>query len=62
LSKNIHLGESRSVTLLFEGYNLTNKLNTGTNFQGNVQSPTFQQPTGQATPRRQLQAGFRFDF
>jgi hypothetical protein len=62
VSKSIRLGESRSVSLFFEGYNLTNKLNTGTNFQGNVQSPKFKQPTGQATARRQLQAGFRFDF
>lgn len=62
VSKSIKLGESRSVGLFFEGYNLTNKLNTGTNFQGNVQSPLFRHPTGQSTARRQLQAGFRFDF
>jgi len=60
--RQIRLGESRSATLFFEGYNLTNKLNTGTNFQGNVQSASFQKPTGQAYARRQLQAGFRFDF
>jgi hypothetical protein len=47
---------------LFEGFNLTNKLNTGVNFQGSVLSPKFRQPTGQFTARRQLQAGFRFDF
>ncbi len=62
VSKSFGLGEARAITVLFEGYNLTNKLNTGTNFQGNVQSAKFQQPTGQSTPRRQLQAGFRFDF
>jgi hypothetical protein len=62
VSKSLKLGESRSAVFFFEGYNLTNKLNTGTNFQGNVQSPLFKRPTGQATARRQLQAGLRFDF
>jgi TonB dependent receptor/TonB-dependent Receptor Plug Domain len=62
LSKAFRFGERRAATILFEGYNLTNRRNVGTNFQGNVQSPLFQQATGQSTPRRQLQAGFRFDF
>ena len=62
LSKVFKIGERNSIEAQFEVYNLTNKLNTGTNFQGNVQSPLFQQATGQATPRRQLQLGFRYDF
>jgi len=62
LSKVFKIGERNSIEGLFEVFNLTNKLNTGTNFQSNVQSPTFQQATGQALPRRQLQLGFRYDF
>jgi hypothetical protein len=62
LSKVFKIRERQSIEGIFEVYNLTNKLNTGTNFQGNVQSPLFQQPTGQASPRRQLQLGFRYDF
>jgi hypothetical protein len=62
VSKSLRIREKWSATILFEGYNLTNKLNTGVNVQGNVASASFRKPTGQATPRRQLQAGFRFDF
>lgn len=62
LSKSIRLGEGRSVMLLFEGYNLTNTLNTGTNYVSNVASAAFKTAIAQATARRQLQAGFRFDF
>jgi hypothetical protein len=63
LSKAIRLGEKRSVTLFFEGYNITNRHNLGTNFNTNVDSPTtFRQPNGVAIPLRQLQVGGRFDF
>jgi hypothetical protein len=62
VSKSFHIAEKYSAMVLFEGFNLTNKLNTGVNFQGSVLSPSFRQPTGQSTARRQLQAGFRFDF
>jgi Carboxypeptidase regulatory-like domain/TonB-dependent Receptor Plug Domain len=62
ISKSFHISEKYSAMVLFEGFNLTNKLNTGVNFQGSVLSPSFKKPTGQFTARRQLQAGFRFDF
>jgi len=62
-SKAIKLGESRSITLFFEGYNLTNRFNLGTNFNTNVDSPaTFRKPNGTSLPLRQLQLGGRFDF
>lgn len=63
LSKSIKLGESRAITLFFEGYNITNRHNLGTNFNTNVDSAaTFGQPNGVAIPLRQLQVGGRFDF
>jgi hypothetical protein len=63
LSKTFRFGESRSATLFFEGYNVTNRHNLGTNFNTNVDSPaTFRQPNGVAIPLRQLQVGGRFDF
>lgn len=62
VAKNIHLGESRSVSLFMEGYNLENRQNYGTNYQAAVTSSKFGQPTGDAANMRQLQAGARFDF
>jgi hypothetical protein len=63
VSKEFKLGESRAGTVFFEGYNIANHLNLGTNFVTSVSSPQFMKPSGKAaTPSRQLQAGFRFDF
>jgi hypothetical protein len=64
LSKNIRFGETRSLTLFFEGFNVTNKHNLGTNFNTNVDNPaTFQTPLQTAAfATRQLQLGGRFDF
>jgi hypothetical protein len=62
VSKAFRLGERYSIEGFFEAFNITNKLNTGTNFQGSVLSPHFEQPTGQASARRQLQLGGRFNF
>jgi hypothetical protein len=62
LAKNFHLGEKKSIHAFFEGYNLLNRSNYGTNFQANVLSSTFGQPTADATNKRQLQIGGRFDF
>jgi len=64
LSKNIRFGETRSLTLFFEGFNVTNKHNLGTNFNANVDNPaTFQTPLQTAAfATRQLQLGGRFDF
>ena len=62
LSKTFRLGEKRSAIVFFEGYNLLNRSNYGVNFQGNVASAAFMQPTALATAKRQLQLGARFDF
>jgi Carboxypeptidase regulatory-like domain/TonB-dependent Receptor Plug Domain len=63
LSKKFHLkSEGKSIMLLFEGFNLLNHPNYGTDYNSSVQSADFQQPIGTVTPPRQLQAGFRFDF
>jgi len=63
VSKEFGLGESRTGTVFFEGYNIPNHLNLGTNFVTSVSSAQFMKPSGvAATPGRQLQAGFRFDF
>jgi hypothetical protein len=67
LSKIVKIGESRDVTLFFEGYNLTNRGNLGTNFNANVDTTTgpsaFGRPiTTASSAPRQFQVGGRFDF
>jgi hypothetical protein len=62
VSKTIKLGESRSILLLIEGFNLTNKHNLGTNFFTNVDAANFRTPNGTSLPLRQFQLGGRFDF
>jgi Carboxypeptidase regulatory-like domain/TonB-dependent Receptor Plug Domain len=62
LSKDIGLGEKRSLLLLIEGYNVANHDNFGTNFTSAVTSSRFGQPTGVSTIKRDLQVGARFDF
>ena len=67
LSKTVKVGESRSFSLYFEGFNLTNRGNLGTNFNANVDVTTgasaFGKPitTASSSPR-QFQVGGRFDF
>jgi hypothetical protein len=63
LAKTVRLGGTRDVMFLIEGYNLTNTDNFGTNFTTSVSSTSFMKPSGTtATPKRQLQFGFRLDF
>jgi hypothetical protein len=67
LSKIIKIGETRDVTLFFEGYNLMNRGNLGTNFNANVDITTgasaFGRPiTTPVSSPRQFQVGGRFDF
>ena len=62
LAKNIRLGERRALLIFVEAYNIINKANFGTNFQANVTSATFLQPTALSANLRQLQLGGRFDF
>ncbi len=60
LSRTFKFHERYSATLLFEAYNVTNRSNF-VSFGADIQSANFMHPTG-ANPKRQLQAGFRFDF
>ncbi len=67
LSKTVKLGESRSFSLYFEGFNLTNRGNLGTNFNANIDTTTgpsaFGKPiTTASSAPRQFQVGGRFDF
>ena len=62
VAKSVKLGESRSVDLFFEGFNLTNHPNLGTNFIANVDSASFGKPSGVASSPRQFQIGGRFNF
>jgi Carboxypeptidase regulatory-like domain len=68
LQKTIKLGESRAITLMFEGYNVTNRPNLGTNFFNSVDPSSgfpngnIGTPSGAQLPLRQLQVGARFDF
>jgi hypothetical protein len=67
LSKVVKLGETRDVTLFFEGYNLTNRGNLGTNFNANVDitsgASAFGRPiTTASSAPRPFQVGGRFDF
>ena len=67
LSKTVKLGESRSFSLYFEGFNLTNRGNLGTSFNTNIDTTSgpsaFGKPSGTApSAPRQFQVGGRFDF
>jgi Carboxypeptidase regulatory-like domain/TonB dependent receptor-like, beta-barrel len=68
LQKTIKLGESRGITLMLEGYNITNRHNLGTNFFNSVDPSSgfpngnIGTPNGTQLPLRQLQVGARFDF
>lgn len=65
VTRIFHLGsETRTLGLFAEFYNITNKANFG-NFNGNVQSTAFEQPTayfGGYPTSRQMQLGARFNF
>jgi len=61
LSKQIKLGESRSVTVMGEAFNLPNRANFGTNYGKNVAAANFLQPLGAGT-MRQIQIGLQIDF
>jgi hypothetical protein len=62
LSKSVHLPHEHSLTGYFEGYNITNKHNLGTNYFTNVDASNFRQPNGTSLPLRQFQFGGRIDF
>jgi hypothetical protein len=66
LSKNFRIRESKSFTVLAEGFNLFNHPNLGTNFYSNVDTTTGTSAFGLsdqvAGTMRQMQLGGRFDF
>ena len=69
VAKNIKLGESRNLQLIFQGFNLTNHANYGNNFGQVVDDPTFKHPIGFINPSSSLlprsfqgEFGARFSF
>jgi hypothetical protein len=50
VAKNIKLGETRKLQLMFQAFNLTNHANYGNNFGAVVDDPTFKQPIGFINP------------
>jgi len=50
IAKNIQLGESRKLQLMFQGFNLTNKTNFGNNFVNTANSSDFLTPAGYINP------------
>jgi hypothetical protein len=50
IAKNIKLGESRNLQLVFQAFNLTNKTNYGNNFVNVVNSTAFGTPAGYINP------------
>ncbi len=56
LAKNIKIGESRNLQLMFQAFNLTNHANYGNNFGSTVRIPTFGNAIGFHQPDQQLPA------
>ncbi len=50
IGKNIKLGESRNLQLMFQAFNLTNKTNYGNNFTNTANSTDFLKPAGYINP------------
>jgi TonB dependent receptor len=69
VAKNIKLGESRNLQLMFQAFNLTNHANYGNDFGTVVDSPSFGNPIGFINPTSTLlprsftgEFGARFTF
>jgi hypothetical protein len=69
IAKNIKLGETRNLQLMFQSFNLTNHANYGNNFGATVDDPTFKHPIGFINPTSSLlprsftgEFGARFSF
>ncbi len=69
VAKNIKLGESRNLQLMFQAFNLTNRANYGNDFGSVVDDPTFKHPVGFINPTSSLlpraftgEFGARFTF
>ena len=48
--KQINFGERAKLELFFQGFDLTNRANFGGNYNNNIRSASFAQPTGFITP------------
>jgi hypothetical protein len=46
ISKELKWKERMKLSLFFQAFDLTNRANFGANYQGNIRSPSFQQPLG----------------
>ena len=69
VAKNIKLGETRNLQLMFQAFNLTNHANYGNNFGTTVDDPTFKHAIGFINPTSSLlpraftgEFGARFTF
>jgi hypothetical protein len=45
-AKFVNFGDKAKLELFFQAFDLTNRANFGTSFQGNIRAANFQQPTG----------------
>jgi len=54
VAKNIRLGEGRRLQLIFQAFNLTNKVNFGNNYTNSTNSGNFLKPAGFINPRAPL--------
>jgi len=50
VAKNIRLGEGRRLQLIFQAFNLTNKVNFGNNYTNSTNSGNFLKPAGFINP------------
>ena len=50
VSKAFKFGERKELSLMFQGFDLTNRANFGSTYQGNIRSSIFGLPTGYITP------------
>jgi hypothetical protein len=49
-SKTFHIGEKVALEFIFQAFDITNRANFGGNYQSNIRSASFGQPTGFITP------------
>ena len=68
-SKSFKIKERTKIDFIFQAFDLTNRANFGSNYQGNIKSGQFQQPLGFITPSGVIvahsfsgEAGFHLSF
>jgi hypothetical protein len=63
LSKFFRFSEERNIQVMFEAFNLFNRVNWGNNIENTYESANFGQPTGELKiDQFQVQLGLRFTF